>query len=505
MDLAGPQMIVGSTFLYADGSVLAAVPGGPFIMGAGGADNPEHQVTLSDFWIYSTKVTNGQYAYCVAMGNCTLPELKKHNPVFEDPLHINDPMVGVNYDQAAAYCSFVHGRLPTEAEWEKAARGPDGNIYPWGDGAPGCDLLNYGTCVGSTTSVNTYPTGRSYYQVFDMEGNTLEWVADWYQINYYLDAPANDPQGPGEGRDRSVRSSAFNSGGNQTQAFNRFHSTPDTQRNNLGFRCVVAAQDVTYFAPFCEYPATYGTDGIGGSTSGPQSVVDCPEISAVQNPYCNGIRPTTNITVSGGPIYTIESTCDQQGNSLKFVCDRQSDFFSACYKCTTTLTSPPLCPQGYRFDDGSKTCVVNSQSNSNTCLPGFTSTSIRTLRSNDPATPLAPDQTSAARQCCLFTPPQLTGPATDGTPVCITGIRQVNPSCSPEFPSCPAGTTFDGIQCISVTTSPMFCKAENIVFRSCTRDGITGDNGIAPGCPVQTCDVNYKWDPSICDCVCDGC
>jgi len=158
IDLAGPPMAVGSTYLYADGSVLVAVPAGPFIMGNGRPDSLLHTVNLSDFWIYKTKVTNSQYAYCVAMGMCTAP-FGPDNPGFYDPLHTSDPVVGVNYDQAAAYCTFVSARLPTEAEWEKTARGPDGNVYPWGDGKPGCSLLNYSVCVGKVMPVNTYPDG----------------------------------------------------------------------------------------------------------------------------------------------------------------------------------------------------------------------------------------------------------------------------------------------------------------------------------------------------------
>src|SRR3972149_9586540 len=92
---------------------------------------------------------------------------------------------------------------------------------PGGDAAPNCDLLNYGICEGKTTPVNSYPQGQSYYEAYDMEGNALEWVADWYRADYYLNAPTDNPQGPEKGQQRSVRSSAFNSGGDQTPAFTR--------------------------------------------------------------------------------------------------------------------------------------------------------------------------------------------------------------------------------------------------------------------------------------------
>ena len=129
---------------YVDGSILVAVPGGPFTMGHGGSDNPEHTVTLSDFWIYQAKVTNQQYALCLQAGKCKAPD-PIDDFTFKDATHANDPVVGLNYSQGSDYCSFVHGRLPTEAEWEKTARGPQGNLYPWGSNAPVCDLLNLTT------------------------------------------------------------------------------------------------------------------------------------------------------------------------------------------------------------------------------------------------------------------------------------------------------------------------------------------------------------------------
>jgi len=159
VNLAGPELKFGSSYQYADGSLLVAVPAGPFTMGVDGPDNPQHTVTLSDFWIYSTKVTDQQYANCVQAGGCTTPDKNDH-PSFNDPAGANNPVVGVTYDQASAYCTFVHGRLPTEAEWEKTARGPNANIYPWGNGAPSCDLLNYNQCVGQTTNVILDPQGQ---------------------------------------------------------------------------------------------------------------------------------------------------------------------------------------------------------------------------------------------------------------------------------------------------------------------------------------------------------
>jgi formylglycine-generating enzyme required for sulfatase activity len=125
VNLVGPEMKVGSTYSYAGRTILLAVPSGPFLMGqTGSLDYPQHTVTLSDFWIYSTKVTNRQYAGCVGAAKCDPPDLTD-DPGYADLRLQNDPVVGVTYADAAAHCNFVHGQLPTEAQWETTARGPD--------------------------------------------------------------------------------------------------------------------------------------------------------------------------------------------------------------------------------------------------------------------------------------------------------------------------------------------------------------------------------------------
>ena len=118
-------------------------------------------------------------------------------------------MVGVTYDQAMAYCNYVNGSLPTEAQWEKAARGPDGNLYPWGNDQPTCDLLNFNNCVHDLTDVMKYPKGKSAYGALDMEGNVFEWTADWYDALYYKNSPPGDPPGPDTGKARVIRSSSY--------------------------------------------------------------------------------------------------------------------------------------------------------------------------------------------------------------------------------------------------------------------------------------------------------
>ena len=136
INLAGPP--AGTPMVWVDGSILVHVLGGEFVMGDGGDNNPVHMVGLSSFWIYRTKVTNRMYSVCVASGRCALPLTDEAVRSLSDPAKHDFPVTDVDWQQAEAYCAFVEGRLPTEAQWEKTARGPDGNIYPWGEAAPDC-------------------------------------------------------------------------------------------------------------------------------------------------------------------------------------------------------------------------------------------------------------------------------------------------------------------------------------------------------------------------------
>ncbi len=532
VDLAGPEMKVGSTWLYADGTVLVPVPGGEFSMGGDGPDNAAHPVTLGDFWIYSTKVTNGQFAYCAAIGQC-MPPLRADDRGYFDSMHLSEPIVGVTYEAAEAYCTFAHARLPSEAEWEKAARGPDANVYPWGEAAPSCDLSNYSTCVGSTTPVNNYPSGKSYYQAFDMEGNALEWVGDWYAADYYSSSPATNPQGPNHAHDRVVRSSAFNSGADQLVTFNRFHSPPDTHRSNLSFRCVV--DDPTYFAPFCDYPATYGTDGIGGASSGPQPVVTCPTFTVAQNPVCEGGIAITylqfNMTLPGEwqPVYgTFEGPPGQCGVATigahpgSQYCLGGAGNLILCSYCAVTVKSEPICPGSYQFDPTSKICVqIQSLATAGACLPGFTPSQLHSQHGPIPATYFsAAIPSGSAGQCCAYDPPQGSAPqaGAGSNLVCETitdeqGLPQR--FCHPMFPSCPAGASYDGKECISAATTELqpFCRSEALSFKDCTPgggggggDGSGGSSGCQP--PPGGCyggSPNYVWNSQTCTCDCTSC
>jgi formylglycine-generating enzyme required for sulfatase activity len=264
---------IGSTISWFDTSTLVYVPGGEFVMGADEPEkqdfNPAHPVDVAGFWIYSTKVTNEMYNLCVSLGQCTPTVSTTGEPgatlpgtslvsYFTGPddngYSLKDlPVTNVTWDQADNYCKWVGGRLPTEAEWEKTARGEESKIQPWGDEPAACNFLNFKDCAGLLSSVLDHPEGISDYMALDMAGNAYEWVNDWYQKDYYPQSPASNPTGPVDGEKRSVRGSSFDTGLDYVISAQRSSLEPDQSKIDVGFRCVI--EDPTVFAPICEAPA----------------------------------------------------------------------------------------------------------------------------------------------------------------------------------------------------------------------------------------------------------
>ncbi|MGD8585592.1 MAG: formylglycine-generating enzyme family protein [Chloroflexota bacterium] len=263
----------------ADGAAMIYVPGGSFQMGSDRSqasaarqlcrdysgdlalatcqpavynnEMPAHRVTLDGFWLDRTEVTNGQYRQCLAEGACSPPaDLGSYTRegYFEDETYAGYPVVWVSWQQAADYCAWAGARLPTEAEWEYAARGPDGRIFPWGDDFDGrrlnyCDA-NCPTGVsdpgvddgyGDTAPVGSYPDGAGWNGALDMAGNVREWVADWYGL-YGPDDQTN-PQGPEDGDSHIPRGGSWLDRPDDTRSANRGENEVDYVRHKVGFRC----------------------------------------------------------------------------------------------------------------------------------------------------------------------------------------------------------------------------------------------------------------------------
>jgi serine/threonine-protein kinase len=242
-----PATPVATQVSQVDGMVQVYIPSGQFLMGslesepgAGKEEKPQHPVYLSVYWIDQTEVTNAMYLRCVREGVCRPPKETRSNtrPAYFDEAGFgNYPVIYVAWKDADTYCRWAGRRLPSEAEWEKAARGDDGRIYPWGEYPPGPGMANFNNQVGDTRAVGSYPAGASPYGALDMAGNVAEWVADWYDPDYYPVSPASNPTGPEAGEFRVYRGGSwFNMQRAMRTAF-RLSNYPDLQSNTLGFRC----------------------------------------------------------------------------------------------------------------------------------------------------------------------------------------------------------------------------------------------------------------------------
>lgn len=246
-----PPLGIGSMKVSpVDGMTLVYVPEGDFSMGNDSIDDesPQHTVHLSAFWIDRTEVTNAMYKLCELAKVCQKPSLSGsygHSWYYGNLKFANYPVVFVNFLDARSYCAWAGRRLPTEAEWEKAARGTDGRTYPWGNDSPTCLIANLTlsgrTCTGDTAPVGSYPQGASPYGALDMAGNVMEWVNDRYDPGYYKVSPSNDPPGSDKSDYRVERGGSWYSDPNGLRVTNRNFENPLNSYDTLGFRCAQSA------------------------------------------------------------------------------------------------------------------------------------------------------------------------------------------------------------------------------------------------------------------------
>jgi eukaryotic-like serine/threonine-protein kinase len=266
-----PVMPISTWGRSADGMVMVYVPEGDFLMGSDPAkdkdalssEQPQHSVYLDAYLIDQTEVTNAMFAVFLneqgkaQYWDTDVSGIKRTgNTWVVDSGDENRPFGNAYWIGAQAYCEWAGARLPTEAEWEKAARGTDGRTYPWGNVHPTCDLSNgrfkedfWGNtdyCVGTTRPVGSYPLGASPYGAYDMAGNVDEWVADWFDVYYYNTSPSSNPTGPSTGDYRVVRGGDWFSGVEQlVRVSRRDFSDPTSDYSSGGFRCARGVTAVT--------------------------------------------------------------------------------------------------------------------------------------------------------------------------------------------------------------------------------------------------------------------
>ena len=235
-----------TTYTDAKGVAMALVPAGEFQMGSQAGDSdekPVHTVYLDAFYMDIYEVTNALYEKCVQAGVCSPPgEWKSysHRSYYFNAEYDDYPVIYVDWEQARTFCEQWRGaRLPTEAEWEKAARGGlEGRLYPWGDQEADCSRANFnpGTdCVGDTSQVGSYAANG--YGLFDMAGNVWEWVWDWYLGTFYSSSPLANPQGAETGDSRVVRGGTWSGAGNYLRSASRDGYSPAFTYDYIGFRC----------------------------------------------------------------------------------------------------------------------------------------------------------------------------------------------------------------------------------------------------------------------------
>ena len=232
-----------------DEAPMVLVSAGTFTMGSpdregSPSEHPQHTVNLDAFYIDQYEVTVERYSRFLSQTNRAKSKYWNQVELKRDG---QKPVMGITWDDAKAYCEWAGKRLPTEAEWEKAARGTDKRTYPWGASTPNSSTANFGkpyalkkVYAEKLKAVGSYELGKSPYEAYDMAGNVWEWVADWYDTNYYKDSPRKNPRGPSSGEYRVIRGGSWFYATWGLRAASRLFVRPSVRLNDFGFRC---AQD----------------------------------------------------------------------------------------------------------------------------------------------------------------------------------------------------------------------------------------------------------------------
>lgn len=241
---ATPVLEIGSTMVSEkDGMTMVYVPRGEFTMGSEDDDpdeRPAHKLDLEAYWIDKTEVTNAMYIRCVEEGECKKPaDVSPYtNSDYFGNFKFNDfPILYVDWNMAKAYCSWADRRLPTEAEWEKAARGTDGRTYPWGEDIS-CDRASYYVCFRSPTEVGKYPNSASIYGVLGMAGNAWEWVSSLYKPYPYSADDGRENLSSTEAR--VLRGGGWRFNVNYVRSADRYGVGPAYSNVSSGFRCALS-------------------------------------------------------------------------------------------------------------------------------------------------------------------------------------------------------------------------------------------------------------------------
>lgn len=250
---APTEPVAGARIVDSKGIVMAYVPSGIFIMGSNldsqlfDNENPMHKVYLDAYYIDIYEVTNQAYQKCVREGGChehQVEESYTRAKYYSDPKYADFPLVYVATYDAIDYCAWRGARLPTEAEWEKAARGTDGRTYPWGEQID-CSKANYNDCHDDTNAVGSYEAGKSPYGVYDMAGNVWEFVSDYYYNGYYyktLPPIVSNPLGPATPGDHVIKGGAWFDFDMMVRSSVRAREAGVSVIGTGGFRCAWSAQ-----------------------------------------------------------------------------------------------------------------------------------------------------------------------------------------------------------------------------------------------------------------------